>query len=257
MRARTTIAVGCIGLAATMVSLAAQQEKLGAPPDKHLYGQQPVLREKTLESQIRIEEIPARTVMIRDMTGDYRAHPKVFSQLIETARKYVTLPGVAGPKLPRLVAGDCLGIYPTDADVVNPASLRWQAAIYLNQEQVGDDNSDDNDAGAGPSAHVAQQPTPTQPKLPVLPTVRPAAPYRVTRLPAVRAATLKSDVMHSEFDGMSIYRWMLENGYVQSAPTRMESLTPGHTGDPREIPVRIIIPVIERKSGVKLPANRG
>jgi hypothetical protein len=98
-----------------------------------------------------------------------------------------------------------LGVYSTDADVVNPASLTWQAATYLNQEQVGDDNSD-NETGAGPSAHVSDQPTPTQPKLPVLPTVRPAAPYRVTGLPAVRAATLNYDMMHSGFDGISIDR---------------------------------------------------
>jgi hypothetical protein len=28
-----------------------------------------------------------------------------------------------------------------------------------------------------------------------------------------------------------------------------------HQGDPRDIPVQIIIPVVERKSGVKLPAR--
>lgn len=235
MRACKIVAISWIGLVAAVLPVAAQ--------DQHLFGQQPVLRDKTLESEIRIEEIPATVVMIRDFRGHYKEHVRVFTDLIEYARRYVRLPRVAPPELGNLVAGSCVGIYPMDPDtVINPANLRFQAAIYLEKELVGNGN------GNG-------QPRPEA--IPErLPTRRPAAPYRLTRLPATKAAVLKSDVMHSEFDGMSMYRWMLENGYVQTAPTRMESLTPGHTSDPRQIPVRIVIPVTERKSGVKLPAAR-
>jgi hypothetical protein len=162
------------------------------------------------------------------VSGDYSQHVRVFTQLMEYAPRFARLAGMAA-------GGDCFGIYPMDPDtVINPANLKWQVGVGMTQAGPGDD-------GDGL----------LQPPLPRLPTRKPAAPYRMTRLPAVKVATIMSDVKYSEFDGMTVERWMLENGYVQNAPTRMVYLA--HTGDPHDIPVRIMIPVVERASGVKLP----
>ena len=62
---------------------------------------------------------------------------------------------------------------------------------------------------------------------------------------------LDSDVRHTALDGLAMLRWLLENGYVQVAPTRMAYS--GGGGDPQEVRTRIIIPVVKRPSGLKLP----
>jgi hypothetical protein len=186
-----------------------------------LFGQPTVNRPDTIESRIRIEKIPASVMMYQDVSGDYSQHEKFFSEIMRDGRRYAAAAGLA--------AGNCVGIYFIDPDTVtNPAELKWQVGIYVAAREANSFRGD-------------------------MPVQKPQAPYKLKRLPETLAAVLVTDVRNSPFDGSSMYRWMRENGYVQTAPTRMESITDSPTDDPHDIPVRIIIPVVERKSGLRLP----
>ena len=50
-----------------------------------------------------------------------------------------------------------------------------------------------------------------------------------------------------------MFRWIIEHGFVQIAPTRMQYLT--HKGDSMKIKTRIIVPIKRRNSGLSLLAN--
>jgi len=79
----------------------------------------------------------------------------------------------------------------------------------------------------------------------------PIAPYQLKILPETTAATVKSTIGQAGKDGLAMFPWMAENGYVQIAPTRMEYLS--QVGPPASIPTLIIVPVEKRRSGLKLP----
>ena len=117
--------------------------------------------------------------------------------------------------------GDCFGIYPMDPDAVaSPAALRWRVGVRVS---------------AKPGQRL-QAPKP---------------PYKLERLPATQAAVLETRVDTAATDGLALLRWMPENGYVQTGPTRMEYLA--HDGNPLLIPARIIVPIKKRPSGLLLP----
>jgi hypothetical protein len=118
--------------------------------------------------------------------------------------------------------GACFGIYPDDPDVVETKSqLKWQIGVRVEPKQAG--------------ASLA----------------KPPVPWRLSKLPDVEAAVIETDVQTAGLDGLAMSRWMAEHGYAQLAPTRIEYLS--HEGNPMLLPVRIIVPVIKRRSGLVLP----
>jgi hypothetical protein len=76
------------------------------------------------------------------------------------------------------------------------------------------------------------------------------AGYRLESLPDVEAAVLETTVGDAATDGLALLRWMVEEGFVQRGPTRMEYRS--HEGSPTLIPARIIVPMRRRPSGLRL-----
>jgi pimeloyl-ACP methyl ester carboxylesterase len=122
--------------------------------------------------------------------------------------------------------GACFGIYPQDPDAVeSPAELHWEIGVRV-------------------SPRAAAKKLTAPPK-----------PYRIAKLPAIDAAVIETNVQTAAIDGLAMFRWMAEHGYVQVAPTRIEYLS--HEGSPMLLPVKIIVPVKKRRSGLTLPARSG
>lgn len=78
-----------------------------------------------------------------------------------------------------------MGIYPTDPDVVPEGELQWQVAA------------------------------------PVSASVRVQAPYVLSVLPSTESVSLGSSVGDSHHDGLFMKNWVIDNGFVQIAATRM------------------------------------
>lgn len=167
----------------------------------------------TSEDLTRVEHIPAKRVLYREIVGSYQQHPQVFAEIMSYADKRYSR------------VGACFGVYPTDPDTVRDQSqLHWFVGV-----------------GVGPHSGAAKISAPDK-------------PYRFEDMPAIDAAVIETDVERAGIDGLSMIRWMLENGYVQVGPTRMEYLS--HEGDPTKIKTRIIVPIVKRSSGLKLPGSR-
>ncbi|HEY0614724.1 MAG TPA: hypothetical protein VGC96_08785 [Candidatus Elarobacter sp.] len=165
------------------------------------------------EPRITVEHAPAIVVVTRDVAGDYDQAPRVFGDLMRVAKPYRT-------------AGNVFGIYPVDPDATTGANeLRWQAAIQVVET-------------ANPGA------TPALGDL-----AKPEQPYRLELLSASTVAVVKSTVARAGADGLAVIPWMARNGYVQIAPTRMEFLRADVPSS--QIPVRIVVPIAKRKSGLK------
>jgi hypothetical protein len=169
----------------------------------------------TRESEIKIERLPAQTALIRTVRGGYDQHPAVIGDLMAYAGRLYRGQFNVGHSV--------FGVYATDPDAVaSPADLTWEIGMVLT---------------------VAPASVRT-----------PDAPYELTTLPATDAAVLDSDMAHTAIDGLSMSRWMLENGYVQMAPTRMAYVATD--GNPDHMRTRIMIPVRKRPSGLVLPRRR-
>jgi hypothetical protein len=165
---------------------------------------------KRPDDRIHLERITGGSALMRDVTGDYAQHPKVFAELL-TLRDQLFTP-----------IGACFGIYPDDPDVVEAKSqLKWQIGVRVEPKEAG--------------AKLASPP----------------APWRLSKLPDVEAAVIETDVQTAGLDGLAMFRWMAEHGYAQIAPTRIEYLS--HEGSPMLLPVKIIVPVVKRRSGLVLP----
>lgn len=83
------------------------------------------------------------------------------------------------------IAGPAMGIYPMDPDVVPARELQWQVAV------------------------------------PVASATRLRAPYALRVLPSTEIVALDSSVAESHHDGLFLKKWVIDNGFVQTAPTRM------------------------------------
>ena len=74
----------------------------------------------THEDQIKVEEIPAITIVYREVVGDYSLHPKVFAEMMAYSQKRFS------------PVGACFGIYPIDPDSVeSPAKLKWEVGVAV------------------------------------------------------------------------------------------------------------------------------
>jgi hypothetical protein len=169
----------------------------------------------TRESEIKIEHLPALTALIRTVRGGYDQHPAVIGDLMAYAGRLYSGQFEVGNSV--------FGVYATDPDaVVSPADLTWEIGMVLTVAPASARNPD--------------------------------APYELQTLPATDAAVLDSDMARTAIDGLSMSRWMLENGYVQMAPTRMAYVATD--GNPDHMRTRIMIPVRKRPSGLMLPPRR-
>jgi hypothetical protein len=118
--------------------------------------------------------------------------------------------------------GDCFGVYPVDPDAVaSPQDLKWRVGVRV------------------------------RPPTAAAPLATPVAPYKLESMPDVEAAVLETNVKNAGVDGLAITRWILEHGYVQVGPTRMEYLS--HVGELMLIPTKIIVPVRKRSRALVLP----
>jgi hypothetical protein len=73
--------------------------------------------------------------------------------------------------------------------------------------------------------------------------IRSAAPYGITDVKAVTAATITTTLYGTKEAGLALLRWLPDSGYVQDGPTRIEYLD--DTGAP-ESTVRLVLPIKKR-----------
>jgi hypothetical protein len=180
---------------------------------------------------VNIENIPAAVVLVRDVTGPYSQHPVVFKEMMDYVGKNYR------------AVGACFGIYSNDPDAVKSGNLRWQVGVRVTQGAP---------LGFGNNLPIStlKSASPAQLRRAMSRLKPPEKPYHLQVLDPAEAAVVESTVARSPKDGLAMFPWMAENGYVQVAPTRMEYLS--HEGPPQDIKVRIIVPVQKRASGVKL-----
>ncbi|HSS18880.1 MAG TPA: hypothetical protein VLL54_02290 [Pyrinomonadaceae bacterium] len=183
---------------------------------------------------VSVQKLPASWALVRDVQGSYEQHPDVFQEMM----KYVGANFRA--------VGFCFGIYPNDPDDLKRGILRWQVGVrVISGKPLGFGNQMPMTALSARSARQLQR---EKGRL-----KQPAAPYRLILIESTEAAVLETSVEETPRDGLSMFRWMAENGYVQVAPTRMEYLS--HEGPPNKIPTRIIVPVLKRASGLSVPGK--
>lgn len=107
--------------------------------------------------------------------------------------------------------GDPLGIYPEDPEVVGMDDVRWSIAVPIE----GDLEASGVDG------------------------------WRVRVLPPVTALVASTSVAESHSVGLALKIWTLNEGYVQTGPTRMRFRTPIRH-EPQSDFVDIIFPVVKR-----------
>jgi hypothetical protein len=166
------------------------------------------------------------------MRGSYNQHPAAFTQLATFSRQ----------RLAGATFGAPVGIYPTDPDAIGVA-FPTDSGIAANTR------GRPLAASAAGDARLTWELT-----LPVesrsLARVRVAPPYEVKTLPATQAVVLDSDAGRASVEGLALGVWVMEHGYVQTAPTRMQYIANSGTGT--AMTTRIIIPVRKRPSGLAL-----
>lgn len=79
------------------------------------------LFEQLCGAKLRIEQVGAQRVMVKDVVGDYAQHGAEFSRILPVAR---SLFGDAVP----------IGIYPDDPDVVGMKQAKWSIGVFLPRE---------------------------------------------------------------------------------------------------------------------------
>ena len=202
--------------------------------------------------RVKIEKIPATNVISLPTSGNYEQHPQVVGRLIKYVSEYYA------------TAGPVFGIYPVDPDTVgvpfptvetgqsnapdqlrNASKLPWEVCIRV---LPGRPNKDRLTNQAGDPFRV--EATEQSLRQPIAQLTKPQAPFKLKQLPEITAAVLESDIVHTPKDGLALNVWVIENGYVQIAPVRMEYAL--NTADPTKATTRIIVPVIKRKSGLSL-----
>ncbi len=184
---------------------------------------------------VSVQTNPASWAVVRDVQGSYEMHPQVFEEMM----KYVGANFRA--------VGDCFGIYPMDPDAAKRGTLRWQVGVRVTPgKPLGFGNRMPMSEFSARSTRQLQR---DRKRL-----KGPAAPYKIVLLESVEAAVVETSVADAPQDGLSMFRWMAESGYVQVGPTRMEYLS--HKGPPTKIRTRIIVPVKRRASGLTLPSNQ-
>lgn len=183
---------------------------------------------------VAIEKIPASWALTREVRGSYEAHPEVFQELTDYVGSNFR------------VVGDNFGIYPLDPDAAKQNTLHWEIGVrIIPGEPLGNGNSLPLITSLGKSPGDLDN---DKKRL-----KRPDAPYKIVLLESVEAAVVESTVEETPKDGLSMSRWLAENGYVQVGPTRMEFQK--LDGPANKVPTRILVPIQKRSSGLSLPRN--
>lgn len=198
--------------------------------------QQPVDSSKTVTGKtVTVRKIQASWALVRDVRGSYEMHPEVFAEMLAYVGSNFR------------AVGDSFGVYPMDPDAAKQGTLRWQAGLRITPgEPLGLGNSLPLITSVAKSSQEFEL---DKPKF-----NRPRSPYRIVLLEEIEAAVLESSVEETPQDGLSMMRWMAENGYVQVGATRMEYLS--HDKPANKIPTRIIVPIQKRASGLTVPHDR-
>jgi DNA gyrase inhibitor GyrI len=188
----------------------------------------PLAQEAATHPEVKVVKIRASVAVVRTVRGSYSQSPKVMEEMM----RYVHTNFRA--------VGDCFGIYPDDPDKVAAADLKWTVGVRVTTGEpmgYGHTASMKEIEGKDPAAIQKQLKAPKQ-------------PYSISLIPGGEVAVIQTSVRNAGKDGLYMFKWMAENGYVQIHPTRMEYLS--HKGPPMQIPVRIVVPVKKRASGLKL-----
>src|SRR5687767_8379518 len=160
----------------------------------------------------------SRQAAQRDGAKSVRIEMAVRTQVIsrEIKGSFAQHPAVLGElrrflsdeKVPTI--GPVMGVYPMDPDVVPDGELRWQVAV------------------------------------PVSVSVRLRSPDSLAVLAAGEVASLDSTVGDSHHDGLIMKKWVIDNGFVQVAPTRM-LFHDLDNADPFAAKTTIVFPVKRRQ----------
>jgi hypothetical protein len=209
-----------------------------------------------ISSRVKVERIPAANIIYLEVKGNYDKHQEAFPQLVDYA--------LANYR----IAGACFGIYPIDPDAVGEKFAKVQQTGGKDQRSVQRNPSiKDHESkliwfvalriapGAPSLKHekrsedpFAVDATESELKAPQNKLHRAKAPFQIKQLPEITALVMESTVKTSPVDGMAMFKWMLDNGYVQVGATRMEiGLGTERLGD---TVTKIIIPVKKRMSGL-------
>jgi DNA-binding winged helix-turn-helix (wHTH) protein len=181
---------------------------------------------------VAVEKVPASWALIREVRGSYETHPEVFQEMMTYAGSNFR------------VVGDNFGIYPVDPDAAKANTLHWEVGVRITAgEPLGYGNSLPLITSLGKTPQDLEN---DKQKF-----KRPLAPYKIVLLDSVEAAVVESTVEETPTDGLSMFRWLAENGYVQVGPTRMEFQK--FDGPANKVPTRIMIPIQKRSSGVTVP----
>jgi hypothetical protein len=105
--------------------------------------------------------------------------------------------------------GPVMGIYPMDPDLIPQNDLHWQVAV------------------------------------PVAASLRVQRPYVMTVFPATETVSIDTTVAQLEGDANFLKKWLIDNGFVQTGPTRMLFHDPDNS-NPMVAKTTIVYPVKRR-----------
>jgi|SRR5580704_1365135 hypothetical protein len=183
-------------------------------------------KQEVARPNVKIATITGAIVVSGEVTGPYSQHLVVFQQLMEYVGKSYA------------AVGACFGVYPRDPDAVEGKDLKWQVGVRVMPGKP---------LGYGNSLPIEEMPVMSAAKLrhTIRVMKRAEVPYELRMMPATTAAIIESNVGNAAHDGLDMIPWMARNGYVQTAPTRLEHLS--CEGPVSDMTVRIIIPMKEQQ----------
>ncbi|MEQ8906863.1 hypothetical protein [Ekhidna sp.] len=180
--------------------------------------------------KIQIEDIPESNILFIQYRGDYSQHPKALTELMNYVGENYR------------IVGTCLGIYPFDPDAVPSDSLVWDVGIRV----IPGDPAMVHEDGDTFQVRASEE----ELSVPLDDLKYPEAPYQLKKIGSTKAITVETIVENAGKEGLAMDAWLTMHGYVQVAPTIMEYAMVDV--EPTKVPVKIIIPVKERMTGLSL-----
>lgn len=213
-------------IVALAVGLVAQEPRPDAPAAS---GKQ---RQKI---RVRVQKLPAMSVIARPVAGSYDRHPALIQQLLTRANRL----GIR--EAPQ---GNLIGIYPMDPDAMDRQdNLQWylaleappgtvQAKMAVSPGMLPSGLKADFGTLEAGFARLAQPATTTE-------------TYQMAALEPSLALTAEGSYEAVPVVGLVMKEAMYEQGFVQTAPTRTVLLS-GDPATPIDDQIQIIFPVAER-----------
>lgn len=182
--------------------------------------------------RIKFEEQQSSNFLYAEYNGNYNQHPTAIPELMGYAFKNYK------------PAGPCIGLYPQDPDATPENELHWQVGIRVTPMEKTSSQKGSDDPFA---INVATE----ELTIPLEKLKAPGEPYKLKVLPSVQVISVVTTVGKAAQDGLAMNAWLIINGYVQTATTRMQ-FAMVQNKDPMSTPVKISIPVTKRKTGLSL-----